>query len=211
MIQIERLVVGNLPPLTFAVADGEALAVEGPSGSGKTRLLRALADLDPADGQIFLDGAERCELTAPEWRRQIRYVAAEAGWWKATPRETLPSTEKSAERIERLMASLNLGVELGDRDVTLLSSGERQRFALLRALMDEPKVLLLDEPTAFLDAGNTAMVEELIRYQLLSGRSVIFTSHDPAQIERLANARLQLQKPDTQPQPSPTTSPARSA
>lgn len=79
-----------------------------------------------------------------------------------------------------------------DRQISLLSTGERQRIALVRALLDEPKVLLLDEPTAALDKATTALVEELIRFQLLAGRSVLIASHDTALIERLAHARLQL-------------------
>jgi ABC-type phosphate transport system ATPase subunit len=73
-----------------------------------------------------------------------------------------------------------------------LSTGERQRLGLVRALADEPRVLLLDEPTSALDTTATAMVEELIRYQLLAERIVLLVSHDAHQIERIAHARLQL-------------------
>ncbi len=204
MLRIEHLVIGDLPPLSFRVADGECMAVEGPSGSGKTRLLRALADLDPVEGQIFLDGAERAETPAPLWRKSIRYVAAEPGWWTQTPREGLPETPAATSKIDRLMPALGLQSELLDSDIAHLSTGERQRLALLRALLDEPRVLLLDEPTASLDTANTALVEELIRFLLLSGKSVMLTSHDTAQVSRLAQSRLQLRRP----QPSPSVKPA---
>jgi ABC-type sulfate/molybdate transport systems ATPase subunit len=65
---------------------------------------------------------------------------------------------------------------------------------LVRALLDEPKVLVLDEPTGALDPQSTALTEELIRFQLLSGHSVLLVSHDQAQVERLAHARLLLAK-----------------
>ena len=65
----------------------------------------------------------------------------------------------------------------------------------MRALLDEPRVLLLDEPAAALDPQSTALVEELIKFQLLAGRSVVLVSHDQAQIGRLAHVRLQLAKP----------------
>ena len=68
-------------------------------------------------------------------------------------------------------------------------------MAFVRALADEPDVLLLDEPTAALDRGNAAQVDELIKFQLLAGRRVVLVSHDPAQIERLAHQRLILAMP----------------
>jgi ABC-type multidrug transport system ATPase subunit len=188
VLRIERLKVGRLPPLSFEVPDGECLSIEGPSGAGKTLLLRAIADLDPASGQVFLDGAERGEFTAPAWRRVVRYCAAEPGWWTDTPRAAI----NPAPRQDRLLASLGLLTSSLDQPLATLSTGERQRLSLVRALADEPRVLLLDEPTGSLDAANTALVEEHLKFLLLSGRSVILVSHDPRQIERLAHARLQL-------------------
>lgn len=194
MLRVEHLRIGDLTPLSFEVAAGECLAVEGPSGAGKTRLLRAIADLDPAPGQVFLDGAERNEMSASAWRRNVRFCAAEPAWWTETPRSAFPADTAPA-RLARLLHSLGLEESLLDRPVALLSTGERQRLALARALIDEPQVLLLDEPTAALDAQNAALLDELIKYHMLSQKSVILVSHDPKQIERLAHARLLLPKP----------------
>jgi ABC-type iron transport system FetAB ATPase subunit len=188
VLRIDYLSVPGLPPLSFELAAGECLAVEGPSGSGKTRLLRAIADLDPAGGYIFLEGIERRELAGPAWRRRVRYASAEPAWWEATARGHFLATAK----LDRLMSAVALDPALLDRPVAELSTGERQRFGLIRALADDPQVLLLDEPTAALDAGATALAEELIKFQLLAGRAVILVSHDAAQIERLAHGRLQL-------------------
>lgn len=188
MLRVDKLKVAALPPLSFSVPDGECLVVEGPSGSGKTRLLRAIADLDPADGYVFLDGAERREMSAPEWRRSVRYVTAEPGWWAPTGREHLPATT----RTERLVAGLGLTPAHLDRPISDLSTGERQRLALVRALTDEARVLLLDEPTAALDPQSAALVEELLRFECLSGKSIVLVSHNAGEIERLAHARLQL-------------------
>jgi ABC-type multidrug transport system ATPase subunit len=190
LLRVEHLQIGELPPLTFEVADSECLAIEGPSGIGKTRMLRAIADLEPAHGQVFLDGAERNEMPGPEWRRLVRYCAAEPAWWTETAR----SAFASAARLERVLDSLGLTPDVLDRPIAVLSTGERQRLALARALIDEPKILLLDEPTTALDAQAAALVEELIKFQLLSGRSAILVSHDASQIERLAHARLLLPK-----------------
>ncbi|MCZ7594872.1 MAG: ATP-binding cassette domain-containing protein [Hyphomicrobium sp.] len=192
MLRVERLQVAGLPPLSFEVPDGECLAIEGASGAGKTLLLRALADLDPAPGDVVLDGEERGEMPADQWRRRVRYCAAEPAWWSDTPRGCLPKA--LPERLARLVQSLDLDAALLDRPVSRLSTGERQRLALVRALIDEPRVLLLDEPTGALDAQSAALVEELIRFQMLSGRCVVLVSHDRAQLDRLAHARLLLSR-----------------
>jgi len=206
VLRVERLQVGGLKPLTFEVAGGECLAVEGPSGAGKTLLLRALADLDAAEGRVVVDGQERCELPAYEWRRRVRYCAAEPAWWSDTPRGCMPAGTP-ASRLDRLMRQLDLDPALLDRPITKLSTGERQRLALVRALLDEPAVLLLDEPTGALDPQSRALVEELIRFQLLSGRSVVLVSHDAAQAGRLAHARLVLSREmPTSPSQSPAAS-----
>lgn len=192
MLRVEHLRIGSLPPLSFAVTNGECLAIEGPSGSGKSRILRAIADLDPVDGQLFLDGSERREMAAPLWRRAVRYAAAEPGWWSDAARASFPQDAAVQSRIARLLSALGLDIDVLDRPLALLSTGERQRLALVRALVDEPKILLLDEPTGALDVASTALVEELIRFQLLAGRSVLIASHDGGLIGRLAHARLQL-------------------
>jgi ABC-type multidrug transport system ATPase subunit len=188
MLRIDYLKVGKLPPLSFEVAAHECLAVEGPSGSGKTRLLRAIADLDAAEGYVHLEGAERRELPGPEWRRRVRYVSAEPAWWGAAARQHFSPTA----RLDRLLGALALEPALLDRPISQLSTGERQRLGLVRAMADEPRVLLLDEPTSALDTQAAALVEELIKFQMLAGRIVILVSHDAQQIERLSHARLLL-------------------
>jgi ABC-type iron transport system FetAB ATPase subunit len=205
VLRVEHLRIGNLPALSFEVADGECLAIEGPSGSGKTRLLRAIADLDPAPGQIFLDGVERIEMPATLWRKSVRFAAAEPGWWSDTPRQSFPAGQANGARTGRLLSGVGLEDGVLDRQVAALSTGERLRIALVRALADEPRVLLLDEPTAALDAASAALVEELIRFQILAGRSVLIASHDGALVGRLAHARLQLA------QAGPSRTPARAA
>jgi ABC-type multidrug transport system ATPase subunit len=201
LLRIDQLQVGRLPPLSFSVADGECLSIEGPSGAGKTTLLRAIADLDEASGQVFLDGGERREVSGPQWRRNVRYCAAEPAWWTPTPRGSFPrmadteesgNTTRRGSRFGRLLRSLGLTPQHLDQLIPTLSTGERQRLALVRALADEPKVLLLDEPTGSLDGVSAGLVEELIKFLVLSGRTVILVSHDLRQIERLAHARLQL-------------------
>lgn len=195
MLRVERLAVPGLPSLSFEVGDGECMAIEGPSGIGKTRLLRAIADLDAAEGRIVLDGVERSEMPAWQWRRQVRFAAAEPGWWGDTPRASVLTPASDAARVLKLIADLGLDAGILDRPLTELSTGERQRLALVRALADQPRVVLLDEPTGALDSVSAALAEELIRYQTLAGKTVILVSHDKLQIERLADLRLQLAAP----------------
>ena len=195
MLRVENLRLPPLPPLSFEVADGECLSIEGASGSGKSRLLRALADLDPVSGFVFLEGAERGETPAPQWRRLVRYMAAEPGWWTETPRGAFPADALGTPRLERQLANVGLGPEHLDRDISRLSTGERQRLAFVRALIDEPKVLLLDEPTAALDPASAALIEEQIRFQLYAGRIVLIATHDAGLAKRLSHAHLRLPKP----------------
>jgi ABC-type iron transport system FetAB ATPase subunit len=188
VLRIDYLSIAGLPPLSFEVAPGQCLAIEGPSGCGKTRLLRAIADLDPAAGHVFLEGVERAEMSAPLWRRRVRFVAAEPAWWAPTPRAHFAA----AVKLDRLLGALGLEHLDLDRPLADLSTGECQRLALVRALADDPPVLLLDEPTSALGGTTAALTCEFIKFQILAGRIVILVSHDATQIDRLASARLQL-------------------
>jgi ABC-type iron transport system FetAB ATPase subunit len=196
VLKVDRLSLAGLPLLSFDVAAGECIAIEGPSGSGKTRILRAIADLDPAGGYVYLEGAERAEMAANSWRRCVRYVSAEPAWWADTARQHVTSRPDS-QRFERLAASLGIAAAALDQPITRLSTGERLRLGLARALADEPRVILLDEPTGALDAQAIALTEELIRFQILARRAVILVSHDAGQIARLAQRSLQLAAPQS--------------
>ncbi len=209
MLRIDSLRIGSLPPISLELADGSCLAVEGPSGSGKSRLLRALADLDPAEGYVFLDGAERREMPAPAWRKLVRYAAAEPAWWTDTASPVFSAEPPARARAEKILSDLGLDAAVLDAPLAQLSTGERQRLALVRALADQPRVLLLDEPTGALDPVSAALAEELIRYQVLAGRSVVLVSHDAAQVARLADVRLQLARPE--PRLPPATAPGTTA
>lgn len=182
MLRVERLEVYGLQPVSLEVESGECIAVNGPSGSGKTLLLRAIADLDPVAGSVFLRQRERATMPAPEWRSHVRYAAAEPGWWEDTPRAHF----SAVDGLDDKAAALGLGVGKLDQPLAELSTGERQRLALLRALENGPDILLLDEPTGSLDAGSTRQVEKLLKSLLKAGASIILVSHDPKQAARLA-------------------------
>ena len=188
MLKLEHLKVQGLEPVSFEAGAGECLTVQGPSGSGKTVLLRAIADLDPAEGRIFLNEADHAAMTGPAWRSKVRYAAAEPGWWGETPRSHFIDGKRAA----KLASALGLDAAALDRPVAQLSTGERQRLALARALEGSPEVLLLDEPTGALDARATARVEKILKQELKKGRTILLVSHDPKQVSRLANRRLTI-------------------
>lgn len=182
MLKLEGVRAYGLKPVSFELGAGECLALEGPSGSGKTVLLRTIADLDPAPGSIWLDGAERSGMSGPAWRARVRYAAAEPGWWEGTPRAHF----RNPQAASKLAGAMGLEPALLDRAISRLSTGERQRLALVRALEDSPQVLLLDEPTGALDAKITSRVEKLLQGELKAGKAMILVSHDPKQLARLA-------------------------
>ena len=176
---------------TFSLALGQCLTVEGPSGVGKTRLLRALADLDEAPGRVWLNGVERSSIPAPHWRIQVMYNAAEPVWWCDPVAAHMPDWTMAAPMVE----ALGLEATIGTSNPARLSTGERQRLALVRALVRQPKVLLLDEPTAALDAESAGRVEALLRQiRDQTGLALIWVSHDAAQRQRVADSRLELRR-----------------
>lgn len=188
MLKIEKLEVAPLPPLSFELERGACLAIEGPSGSGKTRLLRAIADLDQAAGRVLLDGTERNQLPAPLWRKRVRYVAAEARWWAPTALAHFDNPQHAAA----LASLFSVPPDRLTAPIDDLSTGERQRLALARALADDPLVLLLDEPTSALDDARAAEIEAELERRLDRGLMLLVASHDKAQVDRLSDARLQL-------------------
>jgi putative ABC transport system ATP-binding protein len=175
-------------PFDLMIEAGECIAITGASGSGKSLLLRMIADLDSSEGDVFLDGISRSTMPAPEWRGQVVYNPAEPGWW----------AEDVASHFADIVAALALAPRLGlpdellDGPVVRLSSGERQRLGLIRALSLDPKVLLLDEPTGALDAENTALVEAVLRERLAGGASIVMVTHSDAQAGRLGDRRFRM-------------------
>ena len=179
-------------PFSFEVARAECVVLSGPSGCGKTLLLRALADLDPSDGEVCLDGVSRNAVVAPEWRRQVGWLPAEACWWVDVVGDSFPEGGSGTQRAQ-VLGHLGFEPDVLEWRVERLSTGEKQRLALFRLLLNEPKVLLLDEPTAALDVSNVRKVEDVIsNVRKTAGTAVVWISHSPEQVERVADRHLEL-------------------
>ena len=170
-------------PFDLELAAGACLAITGESGSGKSLFLRMIADLDPNEGEVRLDGVDRSSLPAPAWRRRAPYVGAESGWWLKTAAEHFAPDRLEAARA--LAARLGVGPVPFEGEVARLSTGERQRLAIIRGLVLDSPVLLLDEPTGSLDPDSTLKVEEVLIERLKAGLALILVSHEPAQAGRL--------------------------
>ena len=170
-------------PFELNLSGGTCAAITGPSGSGKSLFLRMIADLDLNEGEIWLNGRERASMPAPEWRKQAIYAAAESGWWADRVIEHFPANSRT--EIATLSARLGARTELLDAPVAQLSTGEKQRLSLVRALLPNPPVLLLDEPTGSLDEESVAKVEALLQERMAAGTSILLVTHDPRQAERL--------------------------
>lgn len=187
MLDVAQLRIGPIGPVDLQVAPGECVVITGASGSGKSRLLRAIADLDPNDGEVKWRGTPRSTLPAPDWRRQVGYLPAESGWWADKVDSHFPHGAGGED-----LSALGLPTDALGWAVTRLSTGEKQRLALARLLAGAPDVLLLDEPTSALDEENTSLVETVLRTRLKDGAAILLVSHNRTRADRLADRRLDL-------------------
>ena len=188
LLKLENVRHEGLDAAALELESGDIALISGPSGSGKTRLLRAVADLDAHSGDVWLDGRHYLSVNPCEWRREVGFLPTESHWWRKDPAGHF-ATPPDDETLQRL----KLDARVLKRPIGQLSTGERQRLALLRLLENRPKVLLLDEPTGSLDGDSAARVEaEVKRYLNANHAAVVWVSHDEAQGQRLATRRFSM-------------------
>ncbi len=191
--------------ISLQLAAGTRLAVAGPSGAGKTLLLRAVARLDTLDeGEVLFDGQPVRRDAVPGFRSRVIYLhqrpALLAENVEAALRRPFALRVHRGKKYDRERA-VELLEELG-RDETFLnkraadlSGGEGQIAALVRALILDPAVLLLDEPTASLDPATATAVEELVLRWIgeqPDGRAFVWVAHAPGQTGRVAERTLSI-------------------
>src|SRR5436309_12444253 len=180
--------------MTFDVARGEIVALLGPNGAGKTTTMRMLAGLiEPTSGSGTIDGVPLTRATGNAVRRRIGFLTEAPGLWdRLTVRENLRvyagiyALGQPDRAIDRALDIFSLG----DRSATRaaeLSKGMRQKVALVRALLHDPAVLLLDEPTSGLDPEVTRSVRLLLEERRQAGCSILVSTHNLDEAERLAD------------------------
>ena len=190
-----------LDDISLAIAPGEWVAMMGPSGSGKSTMVNLIGCLDrPTSGEIWLDGQNVASLSASELNHvraetigfvfqqfhMIPYLSAVENVMLAQYFHSMTDEKEALEALDR--------VGLKDRAGHLpsqLSGGEQQRVCIARALINDPKIVLADEPTGNLDAINEEIVLRLLRELHQQGRTIVMVTHDPV-VARLADRRVEL-------------------
>lgn len=194
-----------LRDVSLRVFAGDRLAIAGPSGAGKTLLLRALALLDPIDeGRVLWHGQPIEPGQVPDFRRQVVYVQQRPAMIEGSVEENLrlpfsfrvhAADRYHHDRVLAMFQSIGRGGDLLGRKGRDLSGGEAQIVALVRVLQLDPTMLLLDEPTAALDAAAVEAIERLVtawHEQAGAGRALIWVTHDAKQAVRVAKRTLTM-------------------
>src|SRR4051812_1460361 len=194
-------VIKALDAVSLHVEQGEWLAMMGPSGSGKSTLVNLIGCLDrPSAGEIWLDDANVASISASELNRVraekigfvfqqfhlIPYLTALENVMLAQYFHSMTDEKEALEALQR--------VGLRERAAHLpahLSGGEQQRVCIARALINDPKIVLADEPTGNLDAQNEEIVLRLLRELHAQGRTIVMVTHDPV-VARMADRRIEL-------------------
>ena len=178
----------------LSISVGETLGLLGPTGAGKTTLLRLLAGLiEPDQGDLYFEGSTRSSMTSGRFRLRVTLVHQRPLLLTATVRYNvefglrLRGIRNRDKQVDSVLQQLGL-TQIAMQSATTLSGGQTQLVALARALVIEPDVLLLDEPTSDLDPAHVALVEETIGQARLNRQmTVVWATHNLFQARRIAN------------------------
>ncbi|MFL6779644.1 MAG: ABC transporter ATP-binding protein [Sphingomicrobium sp.] len=183
---------GRLQPTDLDVRGGELVALVGPNGGGKTSLLRALARIESAAGDVAICGEDVDRSPMPRRRQLLSFLpASREVTWPISVRDVieLGLDRPDPDRVAELVALFELN-ELGDRPINCLSTGERTRVLTARAMAARSTVLLLDEPLSNLDPYWVLRFLEVFRGAAASGQAVLVALHDLGQLRHFDRALL---------------------
>jgi sodium transport system ATP-binding protein len=179
--------------LSLSIQGGEIYGLLGPNGAGKTTALRMLAGLlAPSRGSARVAG---CDASTVSAKRRLGYLSGSTGLFgRLTPREVLDyfgqihglSRVEIAKRTAALTPALALG-DILDRRCEALSTGERQRVSIARAVLHDPSVLILDEPTSGLDVLASRFMRDFVLAERNRGKAVLFSTHYLAEADLLCD------------------------
>ena len=169
---------------SLAINEGDYITIVGPSGSGKSTLLKLCSDLiSPTSGHITYNGCDLTTIDPESYRKEVGYCFQRPYLLAKTVRRNIlfpydiRGIKPDMSRIEYLFDLLHMPMEYLERRNDELSGGEMQRICLIRSLIFEPKVLLLDEVTSALDSVNTSIVEEVIDELHNKGMTIVYITH----------------------------------
>ncbi len=185
--------------VSLSVNQGDYITIVGPSGSGKSTLLKLCSDLiSPTSGTITYNERDLATMNPESYRKEVGYCFQRPYLFAKTVRRNIlfpydiRGLEPDMSRIEYLFDLLHMPLNYMERRNDELSGGEMQRICLIRSLIFEPKVLLLDEVTSALDSVNTAIVEHVIDELHKNGMTIISITHSEEQSLRMANRRITI-------------------
>ena len=202
---------------SFVAAEGRVTGLVGPNGAGKTTLLLMLASLlAPDRGRIRIGGTD--PVTDPSSARRVLGWMPDAlgAWPSLTVCESIETTARlydlgrdhARQRAEELIALVGLG-DLAASPAKVLSRGQKQKLGLARALVHDPRVLLLDEPASGLDPLARVELRELLRRLAAEGRTILISSHVLSELEEVVDDTVFLVAGEVVPPPSPQARPWR--
>jgi putative ABC transport system ATP-binding protein len=195
-VVVERDGVRALDGFRAAVPKRGVTAVFGPSGSGKSTMLRLCNRLEvPTSGRVLFQDDDVAGLDPLRLRRRVGMCFQRPTPFPGTVADNLrvADPQASESQMRDVLARMALTGSWLDRDATELSGGEAQRMCLARTLITRPEVLLLDEPTASVDAAAARAIEQAVRELADDGISALWVSHDPGQVQRIADRVLRIE------------------